>query len=449
MSRITRFAKALVDETKDLPGGHPAQFQSPWFQRWGLGRNDIDTSGVGDGSQNSIVVAALNVLVNGFAEAPLTVQEQMDKDWEAVPDHPFNDLWGRPNQFMDDYALITYITTATRLDGNAYMVKVRNPFGEVIELWPLIPEYTEPKTFDDQGGGFIDFYEYVPRGTPVRYDPTDIIHIKYGLDPTNHRKGMSPLKAGLREIKADEEASRFSTALLSNTAVGSYVLIPAEAGDPGPTEPQADAIKEKFVDTVGGRNRGAPLVMTGNMRLERISFSPSELNLRELRRLPEERVTALLGVPAILAQLGAGLDRSTLNNVKEAGEMLTERTLVPGWRHLEKQLANQLDEFDFGRGLRPRFDLTEVKALQEDTDRLYQRLSTAVQGGWLTVADARRAVGMEVEEWHDVFLRGAGQMEVENEPVADDEVTDDEPVGSPNGNGQTPIEELQNIFAQS
>lgn len=415
MSRLTRFARSLA-EVKDLtPGGHPSLIADPW---WFRVQRTVDLNEVGDGSQNSAVLATLRVLAHGFQEAEMSVAERIEGTWETIPDQPFTDLWLTPNGFMDDAALIWYLTWSTRVDGNGYLVKVRNTFGDVIEIWPLLPHLVQPRTFDEGRGAtpsFIDYYEYMPHGSPARIPPEDMIHIKYGLDPQNHRKGLAPLKAVLREVASDEEASQFSAALLANNAVGGTVLVPAEPGDPGPTQEQADDIKERFNSEFGRRRRGSTVVLTGQMRVERMSFSPEELDLRNLRRVPEERITAVLGVPAILAHLGAGLDRSTLNNVREAGELFTERTLVPGWRNWERQIYRQTrDDYGFTQMLRPRFDTSDVRALSEDVDALYERMTKAVQGGWATVADARRAGGLAVEDHHDVFIRSVNSEEVPN-----------------------------------
>ena len=53
--------------------------------------------------------------------------------------------------------------------------------------------------------------------------------------------------------------------------------------------------KSKF----GGANRGMPMVLTGAMNIDVVSFSPADMNLINLGRLPEERVAAVMGVPAV------------------------------------------------------------------------------------------------------------------------------------------------------
>jgi hypothetical protein len=86
-------------------------------------------------------------------------------------------------------------------------------------------------------------------------------------------------------------------------------------------------------------------------------------------------VTAVLGIPAIVAGLGAGLDRSTFTNMAEAREAAYEAGLIPMQRILGEDIRFQLladfgdDPFAFRFG----FDLSKVRVLQEDLYRQAQR----------------------------------------------------------------------------
>ena len=99
------------------------------------------------------------------------------------------------------------------------------------------------------------------------------------------------------------------------------------------------------------------------------------MDLKALRRIPEERVTAVFGLPAIVAGLGAGLDRSTFANFKEAREAAYESNIIPTQRLLGAELKTQLladfvgetDTWDL------EFDLARVRVLQEDEDAKHTR----------------------------------------------------------------------------
>ena len=58
------------------------------------------------------------------------------------------------------------------------------------------------------------------------------------------------------------------------------------------------------------------------------------------------------------------------------------------------------------------FDLSKVRVLQEDLYRLAQRLDLAVRGGWGRVGEARRGVGLPVDDADNIYLRPLNVAEV-------------------------------------
>ena len=47
----------------------------------------------------------------------------------------------------------------------------------------------------------------------------NVVHIRQGMDPDDHRRGFSPLRSVMRELAGDEAAGQFAVALLHNMAV--------------------------------------------------------------------------------------------------------------------------------------------------------------------------------------------------------------------------------------
>ena len=196
----------------------------------------------------------------------------------------------------------------------------------------------------------------------------------------------------LREIYVDEEAQRFTAAILGNLGVPGVVISPENELSPE----GAQQTKEKFRETFSGSRRGDVLVTRGKTSVSVLSFSPQQMNLKELRRLPEERVTAVLGIPAIVVGLGAGLDRSTFANFEEARQAAYESNVLPTQRLLGAEIQTQLlPDFGDATQLRVDFDLGQVRVLQPDQDALWRRLDVGVKGGWVTVNEARSQVALE------------------------------------------------------
>jgi len=253
---------------------------------------------------------------------------------------------------------------------------------------------------------FVTHYEYTPGYVPIRLDVRDVIHFRFGLDADSPMLGRSPLKSVLREVYTDDEAATFTASLLRNMGVPGVMVSPEKGVSI--SQEEAEETRAGLISKFTGDKRGEPIVMTGATKIEQFGFSPEQLMLRELRRIPEERVTAVMGIPAIVAGLGAGLDRSTFTNMGEAREAAYEAGIIPMQRNLGEDVRFQLlNDFEPDvYGFRFGFDLSKVRVLQEDLTRQAQRHDTMIRGGWELVSEGRRAMGLDiVEERDNVFLR--------------------------------------------
>jgi HK97 family phage portal protein len=393
------------------PYGALKKFTRMIFKRnpvraWLLPRSRLDwQSEVGDGTGSSTVMAPLLWIVRTFPEAPPALFKLLDDGQEeAQRRHKLLELLQRPNTFYTGSTLWMAMLMDWYVDGNAYLLKLRDRGGRLAELW-WAPHWTvNPQGTETD---FITHYEYFPGGTePMRVDVADMVHFRFGLDPDNQRKGRSPLKSVLREVFTDDEAANFTAQLLRNMGVPGIVVSPDTDAPPSDTDVEETKayIKARFT----GDNRGEAIVMSGRTKVQQFGFSPEQMNLKDIRRIPEERVSAVLGVPAVVAGLGAGLDRSTFTNYAEAREAAYEQTIIPTQRILAEDMRFQLlseyesDVFAWRVG----FDLTNVRVLQEDRNRLEQRLNRGLRAGGIMRSEYRRTLGHKVADdgSDDVYL---------------------------------------------
>ena len=265
----------------------------------------------------------------------------------------------RPNPFMSGDIVQQYIINALHVSGNAYLLKQHNESGELVALYPLKGTESE----------LITYYIYETESGKIKLEANDVVHFKLGLDSVNHKLGSSPLKTVLREIYGDESAGQMATALLSNMGVPSVMITPKD--DFGPTPEEAEQISKTYQQKVSGKNKGKPLVMSGAMNVEKLSFSPKDLDIGLLRQVPEERISAVLGVPAILAGLGAGLKHATYSNARELREFFTENKLIPLWRMVGEEITQQILLRDYTDNplYEASYNFSEVRALQADQCR--------------------------------------------------------------------------------
>jgi HK97 family phage portal protein len=350
---------------------------------------------------NSIVVAAVGWMARNFPEAPPRVSQRVGVELTAIPDHPLTQLLRRPNPFYSGVLLWIATVASCLMTGNAYWIKVRSGAGRVVEIW-WIPSSMMAEKWPDDGSAFITHYDYKPDGRfqAIRVEIKDVVHFRYGLDPDNPRRGLSPFASLLREIFTDGQAANFSATILRNLGVPGVVITPDDTDqDIGPEA--ADKIKTDFKQRFGGDNRGEPLVLSGKTKVQVLSFSPEQMNLKDIRRIPEERISGVLGIPAIVAGLGAGLDHATYSNVAQAREAAFENGVIPLQRLFAEELRVQLlvDFADISR-TEIDFDLSNVRVLQDDQDKRWKRLhDSLVSGGMLL----------------NTYLRETGQQELSPE----------------------------------
>ncbi|QDP46745.1 MAG: putative portal protein [Prokaryotic dsDNA virus sp.] len=384
---------------------------------------NFDLKDLGNGQSNSAVTACLQVLGVSFSEANLIVKSVNDDGEEIqIPNHPLEILMARPNPYMSGDVVQQYLMNSMHVYGDGYLLKERNNVGQVTALYPLIPDRVTPKGTDDK---LITKYTYTLENTEMDIDPSEMIHMRLGLDPTNHKKGYAPLMTVLREIFGDESAGQLATALLSNMGVPSVMISPRD--DFGLTAEEGEQIAKTYQQKVGGAKRGQPLVMSGTMSVEKMSFSPTELDIGTLRRIPEERVSAVLGVPAILAGLGAGLERATYANAKVLREYFTENKLIPMWRMVGAELTQQLlvPDYQSNSITKAEYDFSQVRALQDDEELMYKRLNIGVRNGWISVAEARKQVGLPTNEEQDVYYIPNNVIPTPANLIADTEVSEE------------------------
>lgn len=356
---------------------------------------------------NSAVYACITAIANSFQEAPLRVfRRQRDGTEEFDDTHPLMALLDDPHPSLSQPEVNFWLEYAKNVHGNAYLRKVRDTTGGVRELWPISPRLLAPVTTaaDARRGVFVSHYRLdLGDGKYEDVPPEDVLHFRMGVDDRDHRLGLSPLMHLTREVSSDEAATRFSDALLKNYAVpGVVAQIPPNVMM---TQDEAEELKARLQGAFGGGNQGSFGVLTAGATLQKVGLSPQELDLKAAHEFPESRIAAVFGTPAMVVGLGIGLQRSTFSNYREAREALFEQTIIPLWRADAHTFMKQLLRQDFeptDRSVRLKYDTNDVRALQEDMDKVYARLSVAVEKKWLKRNEARTEVGFDpVEGWDE------------------------------------------------
>lgn len=359
---------------------------------------------VGRGDGSSVVMAPVKFIQRVFPEAPLRVRRR-DRDEDVIlEDHSLIRRIKRPNRFYSGNALWRATIACWIADGNAYWLKVRGERMNVVELWWVPPWLITPKWPED-GSEFISHYEYASGGRPLNLPVEDVVHFRNGLDPRNPRLGMSDLHSVMREIFSDDEASNFVASILRNSGVPGVVISPKE----GTATPEdAQSTKEWFLQETTGDRRGGPLVMRTASNVQQFSWSPAQMELGSLRDVSEERVCAILGIPAAVVGFGAGLQQTKVGaTMRELVQLAWISGITPMQHVMSDDLQNQLiPDFESNPDrVEVFFDEAMVEALQESEKEKADRWNIMINGGWAKVAEGRRAFRLPVTGEDEVYLR--------------------------------------------
>lgn len=355
-------------------------------------------------AENSSIVAAVAWwgMRNIVQPVPTVKQPNVKGVLEPIPNHECACLVRKPQALINpaDRAAINYrrmlrmMFWSALFDGNYYIQKVRNGSGKVIGLeWvphDIVTVVTRPNY-----PGVIDRYE-LPNmaGKNPRVEKSDMIHGTWGVDTQNPAIGCSPLKSLMRLVMTDNQIAVYSHAILRNPFPG-LILSPKD-NTSQLTEDDLKLIVEQAIQATAGERAGGIAAFNEAFDVHNVGFSPDDMAIRALALLPEERITGVLGLPAILAGMGAGLERSTFANMKEASEMGHEQFLVPIWDDFSEVFTEQLlPEFKSTEEMVFVLDYSGVRALQEDTNALWERAGKAFERNGIDRSRFKTMVGEE------------------------------------------------------
>lgn len=364
-----------------------------------LTRNDRDAS------NNSIVMACVGWGMRNIVQAHAVVQAEGADGWDAIKGHPASDLVRNPQSRvpfnertrLTGKRLSMAVAHQLMFDGNAYLHKLRGAGGQTISL-EFLPSYAVTPVGRTTAAGVVDYYRVnLSNGQSDKVDPTDMVHIQTGIDPANTLQGLSPLKAVMRQVMTDNEIAVYSHSVVKSPSPGWMASMKAvKDGTYVLTEAEANDIAQALAAKTSGEKAGGVVVPTVPMDLEPLRMTPDQLAIDKLNKLPEERITAVFGIPAIVAGMGSGLERSTFSNMKEAREAATEEFLIPMWTQMADAFTSELlPEFDKTGAQRFWYDTSDVRTLSEDADAIASRSEKLFGSNIINRAEARTMVGQK------------------------------------------------------
>jgi HK97 family phage portal protein len=351
----------------------------------------------GDLGLNGVVASAIDWYVRNYPQATPRYYRPVDSQQaEPVEDHPVLQLMAQPDPMIMGSLFWGWCIQDYKLFGNTYLRKIRSSTrGTVTALQFLPQDMVRPV---GNGVNPLTHYIYTTDGRSFDIPVSDIIHIRYGRDPSDIRIGRAPLTAVLREIATDNTASTTAYGLLANGAMPSLIVGPdAKETSVDMSMDDARQVKRQLHEDLTGDGSGGIVVMTGAYKMDRVSLTPSELALDSVRRVPEERICSALGINPMVLGLGSGLERSTYSNYERAQQAAWEDGMVPLLRTLADAItADLLPEYpETQQGDYVMYDLETVRALADDMQAEAVRAEKLYKAGIIDRAEAKRIAGLE------------------------------------------------------
>jgi HK97 family phage portal protein len=351
----------------------------------------------GDLGLNGVVASAIDWYVRNYPQATPRLYRPVDSQQaEPVEDHPVLQLMAQPDPMIMGSLFWGWVIQDFKLFGNTYLRKIRSTTRGVVTALQFLPQ----DMVRPVGNGInpLTHYVYTTDGRSFDIPVSDIIHIRYGRDPSDIRIGRAPLTAVLREIATDNTASTTAYGLLANGAMPSLIVGPdAKETSVDMSMDDARQVKRQLHEDLTGDGSGGIVVMTGAYKMDRVSLTPSELALDSVRRVPEERICSALGINPMVLGLGSGLERSTYSNYERAQQAAWEDGMVPLLRTLADAItADLLPEYpETQQGDYVMYDLETVRALADDMQAEAVRAEKLYKAGIIDRAEAKRIAGLE------------------------------------------------------
>jgi HK97 family phage portal protein len=299
----------------------------------------------------------------------------------------------KPNRETTRLEFYEQIVTSFKLEGNAYILIIRNNEGDVEELYVIDPlnvrierpAPNEPlvyivKVKDSQG-----MYEQ-------RLTDKEVLHIPDFRLP-GQRYGLSPIAACRTTIASAMAADTYAASYFGNAAnPGGVIEVPTEL-----TQEQASDIGRDWNITHTGPYRAGKIgILSGGASFKPLQINAQDAQLLDTRRFSVEEIARIFRVPlSLLGHPVAGA--MSFASVEAQNLSFVQHSLRPILERIEQSLSTLLPEAD---GF-IRFNLDAL--LRGTTIERYDAYTKGLREGFLSLNDVHSYEDMAPIESGDQY----------------------------------------------
>ena len=367
--------------------------------------------------QMTVVYCCVRILSEAVASLPLQFYRYTDDGGkEKAVEHPlYFLLHDEPNPEMTSFIFRETLMTHLLLWGNAYSQIIRNGKGEVVALYPLMPD--RMKVDRDEHGRL--YYEYTVYdsddvdgrkgtnkvGRTVRLQPHDVLHIPgLGFDGL---VGYSPIAMAKNAIGLAIATEEYGSKFFANGAAPSGVLEhPGTIKDPS-------KVRESWQATFGGSgNANKSAVLEEGMKYTPISISPEQAQFLETRKFQIDEIARIFRVPPHMI---GDLEKSSFNNIEQQSLEFVKYTLDPWVSRWEQAMVRALLTPDEKKKYFFKFNVDGL--LRGDYQSRMNGYATARQNGWMSANDIRELENLDripAEQGGDLYLINGNMTKLED-----------------------------------
>lgn len=357
--------------------------------------------------QMTAVYSCVRILSEAMASLPLHYyrhtggggkEKAIDKPLYAI-------LHDEPNPEMTSFIFRETLMTHLLLWGNAYSQIIRNGLGDIVALYPLMPD--RMKVDRDEHGRL--YYEYTVYesddvngrkgtnkvGKVVRLKPYDVLHVPgLGFDGL---VGYSPIAMAKDAIGLAIAAEEYGSKFFANGAQPSGVL-----EHPG-TLTHPENLRESWQNTFGGSgNSGKIAVLEEGMKYAPISIPPDQAQFLETRKFQIDEIARIFRIPPHMI---GDLEKSSFSNIEQQSLEFVKYTLDPWVCRWEQAMARALLKPEDKKAYFIKFNVDGL--LRGDYESRMRGYSIARQNGWMSANDIRMLENLDripEEQGGDLYL---------------------------------------------
>ena len=341
--------------------------------------------------QMTAVYCCVRILAESIAGLPLFVYEELPEGRkQKAVDHPlYQLLHNEPNPEMTSFTFRETLMTHLLLWGNAYVQIIRNGFGDVVALYPLMPDRME---VDRDNTNRKIVYRYMHQrdeaGTMqdsmIEIPPEQVLHIPaLGFDGL---VGYSPIAMAKNTIGMSIACEEYGSSFFANGASPGAVLEhPGTLADPEKVRNSWNAAFR------GSSNANKVAVLEEGMKYTPISIPPEQAQFLETRKFQLDEIARIFRIPPHMI---GDLEKSSFNNIEQQSLEFVKYTLNPWVCRIEQAIFKSLLNEEEKKKYTVKFNVDGL--LRGDYMSRMQGYAVARQNGWMNANDIRSLENMDL-----------------------------------------------------